>query len=276
MTTVYPISSATTPKDTQPKASGSDGLADQDTFLKLLVAQLKYQDPMSPADGTQFLTQTAQFTELETLQKIAKQQDDQAKSGQMLAAATMVGRSVTYSLGTNGTPTTPTGTSLVDIRGSLSKDAPVGAKNTISTTIYTKGGAAVPLDLQFTKAANGWTVQPMSGGQKVGGPLSLTFDATGDHVNNNLSIASSALDGIGSTAGGWPNGGLTLAFGTNTDATRLQLTSGSATIAVAEQNGNDGNAATGIVTGIHMTADGPQLVIGGHDISINSVTDVQS
>jgi flagellar basal-body rod modification protein FlgD len=34
-------------------------------FLQLLVAQLKHQDPLSPADGTQFLTQLAQFTELE-------------------------------------------------------------------------------------------------------------------------------------------------------------------------------------------------------------------
>src|SRR3982750_2575721 len=34
-------------------------------FLKLLVAQIKNQDPMSPADGVQFLTQLAQFTQLE-------------------------------------------------------------------------------------------------------------------------------------------------------------------------------------------------------------------
>ena len=34
----------------------------QDAFLKLLVAQLKYQDPSKPADSTQFMAQTAQFT----------------------------------------------------------------------------------------------------------------------------------------------------------------------------------------------------------------------
>jgi flagellar basal-body rod modification protein FlgD len=33
--------------------------------LQLLVAQLKYQDPQSPADGTQFVTQLAQFADLE-------------------------------------------------------------------------------------------------------------------------------------------------------------------------------------------------------------------
>jgi flagellar basal-body rod modification protein FlgD len=34
-------------------------------FLQLLVAQIKNQDPASPADGTQFLTQLAQFQQLE-------------------------------------------------------------------------------------------------------------------------------------------------------------------------------------------------------------------
>jgi flagellar basal-body rod modification protein FlgD len=34
-------------------------------FLQLLVAQLQNQDPMNPADGTQFLTQLAQFQQLE-------------------------------------------------------------------------------------------------------------------------------------------------------------------------------------------------------------------
>ena len=53
------------------------------------------------------------------------------------------------------------------------------------------------------------------------------------------------------------------------------LSSGPATVAVAEQNGNDGNKATGVVTGIHMTANGPQLIIGGQDIALTSISDVE-
>jgi len=34
-------------------------------FLRLLVTQLANQDPLNPADGTQFVTQLAQFTTLE-------------------------------------------------------------------------------------------------------------------------------------------------------------------------------------------------------------------
>jgi flagellar basal-body rod modification protein FlgD len=41
------------------------GLANQDTFLQLLVAQIKNQDPLNPTDGVQCLTQLAQFSSLE-------------------------------------------------------------------------------------------------------------------------------------------------------------------------------------------------------------------
>jgi hypothetical protein len=46
------------------------GLADESTFLTLLVTQLQYQDPLNPADSTQFVTQLAQFSQLEDLQNI--------------------------------------------------------------------------------------------------------------------------------------------------------------------------------------------------------------
>lgn len=49
---------------TQP-ASGADRLANKEVFLQLLVAQLKNQNPLNPADGTQFVAQLAQFTQLE-------------------------------------------------------------------------------------------------------------------------------------------------------------------------------------------------------------------
>jgi flagellar basal-body rod modification protein FlgD len=49
------------------QANTRKDLVSQDAFLQLLVAQIKNQDPLNPADGTQFLSQLAQFSELEQL-----------------------------------------------------------------------------------------------------------------------------------------------------------------------------------------------------------------
>lgn len=42
----------------------------KDDFLKLLVTQLQYQDPLNPMDDTDFIAQTAQFTALEQMQNL--------------------------------------------------------------------------------------------------------------------------------------------------------------------------------------------------------------
>lgn len=46
-------------------AKKADSLASKDTFLQLLVAQMRNQDPLQPTDGVQFLAQLAQFSGLE-------------------------------------------------------------------------------------------------------------------------------------------------------------------------------------------------------------------
>ena len=78
------------------KASDSSGSLNQDAFLKLLVAQLKYQDPLNPADGAEFLAQTAQFTMVEKLTTMVTQGEETARSQQETQAAQLVGKQVTY------------------------------------------------------------------------------------------------------------------------------------------------------------------------------------
>ena len=53
--------------NSEPKAAEPKQIASKETFLQLLVAQIKNQNPMNPSDGVEFLTQLAQFTELEQL-----------------------------------------------------------------------------------------------------------------------------------------------------------------------------------------------------------------
>lgn len=58
---------------TQPTQTGNGlGQLDSDAFLKLLVAQMRYQNPLAPTDATAMLEQTAQFTTVETLQAISE------------------------------------------------------------------------------------------------------------------------------------------------------------------------------------------------------------
>jgi hypothetical protein len=165
---------------------------------------------------------------------------------------------------------------VVSLRGTLPKDAAVGTRVNADATVFTNTGRPVDVELEFRKTSEGWTVQARSNGHAVGEPSRLEFDASGAHTSGDVTIPVSALDGIAGTTGGWPISGVTLTFGDANDPTRLQLGSGPSTVVVTEQNGNDGNTATGIVTGIHMTADGPMLVIGGREIPLASITDVQS
>jgi flagellar hook assembly protein FlgD len=63
-------------------ASAADGTATKsnvlgkDDFLKILMTQLKYQDPMSPADPSQFMNQLSQLTQVEQLQNMAASLND--------------------------------------------------------------------------------------------------------------------------------------------------------------------------------------------------------
>lgn len=58
-------------ESTDSTSTSSTGLSvDMDTFLKLLVAQLQYQDPLEPQENTDFVTQLAQMTSLEQMQQM--------------------------------------------------------------------------------------------------------------------------------------------------------------------------------------------------------------
>jgi flagellar basal-body rod modification protein FlgD len=95
--TASPTSSSAVPTDQMGK----------DTFLKLMVAQLRNQDPMNPTDSTAFLAQTAQFTSLEKMQDLAEQSSLALSAQLSFGASGLVGKDVTYTA-EDGTETTGT------------------------------------------------------------------------------------------------------------------------------------------------------------------------
>ncbi len=70
---VNPLSTspAQTGTTAQP-ASKTDPLANESTFLKLLVSQLQNQDPLNPTDSNQFVSQLTSYSQLEQLIGINK------------------------------------------------------------------------------------------------------------------------------------------------------------------------------------------------------------
>jgi flagellar basal-body rod modification protein FlgD len=77
-------------------SSTGTGALGQDTFLKLLVAQLQYQDPSQPADATQYLSETATFTQVQSLTQIDTKLNALLSAQQGATAAGLLGRTVTW------------------------------------------------------------------------------------------------------------------------------------------------------------------------------------
>jgi flagellar basal-body rod modification protein FlgD len=69
-TGIDPISTRQTADEPGPAAAKPNPFADKEVFLQLLVAQIKNQNPLNPADGVEFLSQLAQFTQLEQIMGI--------------------------------------------------------------------------------------------------------------------------------------------------------------------------------------------------------------
>ena len=63
------------------EAKASNSSLDKDAFLQLLVAQMKYQDPLEPTSNTEYISQLATFSELEEMQNLTSGMTLQRASG---------------------------------------------------------------------------------------------------------------------------------------------------------------------------------------------------
>jgi flagellar basal-body rod modification protein FlgD len=72
-------------------AGGVIGLQD---FMKILLTQLTYQDPLKPMDNQQFMAQVAQFTSLEQTQQLNERMGQLLSNQAALQSVGLVGRTV--------------------------------------------------------------------------------------------------------------------------------------------------------------------------------------
>ena len=144
-------------------ALGGDKQLGKDAFLKLLVAQLKHQDPLKPQDDSAFVAQLAQFSSLEQTMGINSRLDmlsAQSQGLQNSQIVAMVGKQATV----RGSLVTSDG-SGAGVPVAFSLDA-----NSASTSIVIKD-------------QSGNTVRTLDLGDRKAGVTKITWDGRGDTGN---------------------------------------------------------------------------------------------
>src|SRR5262245_61733142 len=156
----------------------------QNEFLKLMMAQMKNQDPMKPTDPTQFLSQLAQFSTVTGIQNMQTSMEDLAsslRSTQVLNGASLVGHDV---LAPATTDTIEAGQS---VKGAV--EAPDGTSQILVTV---KDGSGALVRAFTAPAGSGMNEFNWDGKDNLGNPVpagQYKFE-----VNANVAGKAEALD----------------------------------------------------------------------------------
>lgn len=135
------------------------GVLGKDDFLRLLVMQLRFQDPMNPLKGTEFAAQLAQFSSVEQLSNINTKLSESLQNNTLLAqsinnalSATLVGKEVRATMDTfsyNGTSPVKFGYTLSASAESIVVKVRDSAGNVVKTfrqTDTSKGDTSIEWD----------------------------------------------------------------------------------------------------------------------------------
>ncbi|MDK9558146.1 flagellar hook assembly protein FlgD [Marinobacter sp. M216] len=156
-------------------AEGNSELG-RNEFMELMLAQLKNQNPLEPQDNGEFISQLAQFSSLEEMQKLSSTVDDvvgQFRSTQALQASAMVGKTVLAPssvgiLGADG-----------EIRGTIAVPASTGG---LRLSVQNQAGELVrQIDLGSSPAgvkSFSWDGQDGNGNPLPPGPYRIVAEAS--------------------------------------------------------------------------------------------------
>ena len=78
---------------------------DREAFLKLLVAQLKYQDPSKPVDPSEMISQSAQLSVVDQLDAIKQQLVSTSSSDRLGLASSLIGKQIAFNDSTGAVST---------------------------------------------------------------------------------------------------------------------------------------------------------------------------
>jgi len=66
----------------------------KNSFLQLLITQMRYQDPLEPVKDTEYIAQLAQFNSLEQMQNLNDKFDSMLRWSQMTQASSLIGKKI--------------------------------------------------------------------------------------------------------------------------------------------------------------------------------------
>lgn len=133
------------------KAASSSGM-DKDAFLQLLVAQMKYQDPLEPTSNTEYISQYATFSQVEQIQNMAATME-------LTRASSMVGQLVEVkTTDSNGDTKTVQGkveyVSYENNKAYVSINGQLYSADDVSSVVDESYQSALDLAVSFARAMN--------------------------------------------------------------------------------------------------------------------------
>jgi flagellar basal-body rod modification protein FlgD len=86
--------SATSSAETEP--TNPKGELGKNAFLQLMVAQLQAQNPLEPSNGTEYVSELAQFSQLEQTTNLAQSSSQSVTAQRVAQAVALIGHTVSY------------------------------------------------------------------------------------------------------------------------------------------------------------------------------------
>lgn len=110
------------------KITGGESTLGKDDFLKLMMIQMRYQDPLNPLDNAQMLSQMAQFTSLEQLSNLNTNLTQQTTLSTYMDSTRLLGKEVTI------------------IDPSSPDESPTTLRSKVQSIAFTQQGAVLGLE----------------------------------------------------------------------------------------------------------------------------------
>jgi len=200
MATEFMIGGATstassTSTSTSTSKTDSTTAASQDRFLKLLVAQLKNQDPLNPADNAQMTSQMAQISTVDGISKLNDTMTSmlaQVGASQQLNATSLIGHSVLVDGSRIGLSTATDGSRVAGAGFELDASA-----SSVKVGIYDSGNALVnTLDLGTLPSGTqtfSWDGKTSTGAAAADGNYSFKVVASNSATGSSSAVNATAL-----------------------------------------------------------------------------------